>query len=209
MKKYFMLLILAMCLLSCATVSEQKVEQIPPNVQGVCYAPVWHVGDNWEFRTEKDKIWNEKIVQIENSLYFRAFGKELYGFDTTDWKDKVVIKESGRKTKINGRSDSVLKFPIWIGKTWDYRTEIHVLNAFYHRIYKVAELMDNVSVKAGTFKCYRIEVDVNSVIKGKHSRHKQNYYYCPEVRNIVKYESYSEDRSIPNYELISFKLAGQ
>jgi hypothetical protein len=94
-------------------------------------------------------------------------------------------------------------FPMYVGKNWEY--DAYVKRECTGIIYKVhinSEVVSygNVSVKAGVFKAFKINEQVN-VLKSVSSSF---YWYAPEVGSIIKTMPRSRLSFVQDIELISY-----
>ena len=187
MKKILFLVILlgGISLFSCVT--EQKTVQTLDLPGERCDAPIWSEGDMWRFVGSGREQWEERIIRKDNKLeIIQTPKKELHAFGS--------IPIVGLKL-----------FPLRVGKKFEgVQTANNVdgipLNYFYS--IKVVGMMD-VKVEAGSFKCYKIEFKISY----SSSEGVGYYYYSPETKSIVKFETGSHMLyQWKTFELVSFKI---
>jgi hypothetical protein len=139
--------------------------------------------------------------------------------------DYYIIAEEGVKIKYyknlkiienisspGGEDNSYLDryhFPMYVGKQWEYDLSLDQ-NAFKvsgksegSKAHVTCEIIsyDDVTVKAGIFRAYKIYEQVNS----KNKMASSYYWYSPEVGAIIKSVPRSEIRLISDIELISYQ----
>jgi len=177
MKKAMLLALVSLAILNFNCATEK------PYVSGEkCDAPVWHDGDSWKFIRGGNKVWEEKFVgskwsRTPPTAFFLPF---------------VDFKEF---------------FPLWVGKKVEGTQQaqnVEGYNLMWHYSFRVIGIED-LKVQAGTFKAYKIEFKILSSI------HREEgvayYYYAPETKSIVKFETRSGILyQWGNYELSSFNL---
>lgn len=190
-------------------------------------APVWNVGDKWEFNNRG----TIEVLKMEKDGYVVSFSDrtciiESQGFQTiifnknnlqrTHW----VKRDKNKKYTMGLRR--IFDFPYTIGKQWKdaYCTAPLVGQAkgqisldFYEK-FKVLG-WEETSVKAGKFRTLKIEAIRGHEpmpqrwVEGR--EYKGFYWYSPEVKYFVKCE-YDPDSvkefqgEVVNWELTSFQL---
>jgi hypothetical protein len=82
----------------------------------------------------------------------------------------------------------IIKFPLTVGKWWDYEFEADdtTTKKETKRIAKyVVESYDQITVPAGTFWAFKITFTIVGAKFG-HTLKSGDYWYAPEVKNIIK-----------------------
>lgn len=180
MKKALFLAFVSLAILDVSCATEQ------PYVAGEkCYAPVWHDGDSWKFIGGGNQVWEEKFVgstlrQTPQKGFYAIFNVPFIGL------------------KI---------FPLWVGKRVEGAQQARNVEGYdlmYQYSFRVIG-MEDLKIEAGTLAAYKIEFKLSSTI------HREEgiayYYYAPETKSIVKFETKSQILyQWENYELSSFNL---
>lgn len=217
MKKVFFLVWIVFFLpaLLCA---QEKVE-----------APVWNVGDKWEFTREGPM----EVVDIDKNGYVvkflgGIFLKSLTGtaiFDKSTFNILSLLKGDKRKKYLGARR-KILNFPFTIGGKWEHRysrayqaDEKQTFGGFIDHDFLETFLIlgwDTVEVAAGRFKAIKIEYKTRSgsVFLGPVGPESTAWYwYSPDVKYFVKCQhekTYREGADLlgarEDWELISFKV---
>ncbi|MFH1756680.1 MAG: hypothetical protein ABH969_01405 [Pseudomonadota bacterium] len=171
-------------------------------------APVWNVGDKWEFGREGFL----EGVRVDAKGYVANFSAGIFykSAQGTAIFDKstlniLYVLEGDKAKKYRGSHRRILNFPLVIGKKWK--------DSFF-RVYKggwynadclesfIVLGWEDVQVRAGKFKTLKFEYTVQESRKDSFIAHsppresKAWYWYSPEVKYLVKgkYEKeYSED----------------
>jgi len=178
-------------------------------------APVWSVGDKWTWKRVDGATLYSEVVDVKEDLYVLKMGRDpdLYGYDKKTMNVKFLIKEGGRQEKFESAWRNVLDFPMFVEKKWTNNTYSKPargqLPVTYINEFKV-EGVEDVTIPAGTFKCYKIRLKQTNMS----SRHESGwvlYWYSPEVKIWIKREAESTGYWLnslwtPNAELISYKL---
>lgn len=163
---------------------------VPSYVGEKCEAPLFRPGDAWRFVGARGKEWEEKVVEDDGAL-------------------KVVQNE---KREFHGITFSIGEFelqkffPLWVGKEWRGSPLLNTVQGFpltYSLVLRVIDYV-TVQVRAGTFRCYVIELRLSYGL----DRGTGYYYYSPETKGIVKFETRSPFLyQWENYELLSYKVS--
>jgi hypothetical protein len=178
-------------------------------------APIWSIGDKWTWERADGATLNSQVVDVKEDLYILKMGKDpdLYGYDKKTMNVKFLIKEGGRQVKFESSWRNVLDFPMFVGKKWTNNTygkpaqgqlEVTYINEFN------VEGVENVTIPAGTFKCYKIQLKQTNM-SARHKNGWVRYWYSPEVKIWIKREAENTDFWLnstwtPNAELISYTL---
>lgn len=204
MKKWLILVIPLVWILSFNCAGEKKIVQPTYMPQEKCDAPVWNVGDYWKFQHEDDKSWwSHKVIRVENDLYIVENPKDrcTYIYDTKTLQLKIGTDYEAKKTISSSESGIFYDFPLYVGKKWAKKFRGKQVwgmptNIVYLCEFSVGSLED-ITVPAGTFKAFNIEftrkIGTLSVLGYPESilsyPNYLRYYiwYSPEVKNIIKY----------------------
>jgi hypothetical protein len=111
---------------------------------------------------------------------------------------------NGKPTYVSGLQG--LNFPLQVGKQWDQRRDFRLgsgaMVPFHHR-WKV-EGCEEVKVKAGTFRAFRIFYDQENLGPGRLGG-KFTYWWSPEARAIVKWKAHTTGWG-RDWEMVSYGL---
>jgi hypothetical protein len=180
-------------------------------VNSICFAeapvadkPIYNPGDTWVYVKDDGKKVKLEFLRTEDDKYiFLKNGKKEVVMDAD-------LCDTGRKAK--GRFPGpIIKFPLMKGKTWDYTHKFGkqagpdvTKGGPVERtsVYEVTEY-EQVTVPAGTFRAFKIVVTVEMGVIGKGQyRGTHEYWYAPEVKQIVK----SSEYKIGTMKLKKYKL---
>jgi hypothetical protein len=126
------------------------------------------------------------------------------------------IYEAGNATRAKSTGlDSNLDFPLWIGKTWSYETEVRRANspptskgsALRGQVDCAVKAFDKMTVKAGTFTAFRCECDCELLIgEGVYQSGcgVWTIWYAPDVKNVIQTRTASTSTSM---DLIEYKVS--
>lgn len=150
--------------------------------------PVYSPGDYWVFKTDKGNARVEFIAQ-EGDVYKFTWNGKPYDKD----KHLTTISERAK-----GYPGAMVKFPVKVGNYW---AEEYISGAVKGRDIAMrakysVEAFEDVTVPAGTFKAYRIEVQ-RVTGRLQESRGSHTYWYAPSVKFFVKYG----DRELAEYKV--------
>jgi len=174
----------------CSVLSpDSRTGYVPPYVSEKCDAPVFREGDSWKFIGPGGREWEEKIVHDEGRLrVVQSEKKDFYGF-----------------TFSFGELELQKFFPLWVGKGWRGSPMLNTVEGVPVTYSLSLRVMDyaTVRVKAGAFKCYIIELSISYSL----DRGTGYYYYSPETKSIIKFETESLFlHKWENYELSSCRV---
>jgi hypothetical protein len=107
-----------------------------------------------------------------------------------------------------------LRFPLWVGKTWGYETEVRRANLppsstgspLRGQVDCAVKAVDKLTVKAGTFETFRCECDCELlIVEGQYQSGCGTWtiWYAPEVKNVIQTKTASTSSSM---ELIEYKV---
>jgi len=160
-----------------------------PYVSGEkCDAPVWNDGDSWKFigggnQVREEKFVGSKLSQTPPKGFYAIFNVPFIGL------------------KI---------FPLWVGKRVEgaqQAQDTQGYNLMWHYSFRVIGIED-LKIETGTYKVYKIEFRLSLPIARREDG-VGYYYYAPETKSIVKFETKSWMLSKwENYELSSFNVKG-
>jgi len=126
------------------------------------------------------------------------------------------IYEMGNVTRAKStRLQPNLDFPLWIGKTWSYETEVRRVNSpptskaspLRGQIDCSVKAFDKMTVKAGTFGAFRCECDcelLSGVGIYQSGCGAFTIWYAQDVKNVIQTKTPSTSTSM---ELIEYKVS--
>ena len=196
-------------------------------VGGDCEKPDWEVGDEWKYDmtvlgmtgTVTYKVSDVTSINV-NGTNYDVYDMEIKGsggIQHTYYLNnnlalvKTEAPSTGTGSGMTWTYDppkEEFDFPLVVGKTWNstYTQSISgggldPLNVTLIENYTVVKI-ESVTVKAGTFECYRIEShDENEITN-------TTRWYSKEVKNVVK-SSVKISELTTEMELISFTFDGK
>ena len=141
--------------------------------------PSYSAGDYWIY-TDNDKQVKVTFLREEKDRYiFERGGTQVVkDFNLTTVEDKT-----------GGYPGPIIKFPLTVGKWWNYEFEAEAIAGTKQWTGRIAkyevESYEQITVPAGTFWSYKITVTIvaSKFQKFMSSAH---YWYAPEVKNIIK-----------------------
>ncbi len=177
-------------------------------------APVWNVGDKWEFTGNT----STEIIGVEETNYVMKYsdrtGDYLSILEKSTLNRTHTLEGEKRKVYRGGRK-RLLNFPLSVGKKWkdtfSSRARGSTIAADENLYYETYTILgwENIKVKAGEFKAIKLEYKQ----EGKSSRGdswegKAWYWYSPEAKYFVKceYDRSMVWREFRDWELVSFHL---
>jgi hypothetical protein len=150
--------------------------------------PQYTAGDYWVFKTGKGNA-RVEFVKQEGDVYRFTWNGKPYDKD----KHLTTISERAK-----GYPGAMVKFPIKVGNYWaeDYISDVVKGRDVGMRAKYSIEAFEDVTVPAGTFKAFRIEVQR---VTGKRQEPlaSHTYWYAPSVKFFVKYG----DRELTEYKV--------
>jgi hypothetical protein len=122
----------------------------------------------------------------ENKIEFIREEEDHYVFSKngTDLLKNHKLTRIGEKAR-KGYPGAILKFPLKVGKWWEYEFEKHAHGSIKKRIAKyTVESYEEITVPAGKFLAFKISVSIEKIrgnIQGS-----AHYWYSPDVKRIIK-----------------------
>jgi hypothetical protein len=167
-KLFFLLATLFICMLDISYAANPTAER-----------PRYAEGDYWIY-AEDGKDGKITFLREETDRYiFEKGGTQV----VKDFNLTTIEKTTG------GYPGPVIKFPITVGKWWNYEFEADSdtgTKRWTGRIAKYeVESYEQIAVPAGTFWAFKIAVNIVGS-KFQHAVGSANYWYAPEVKNIIK-----------------------
>jgi hypothetical protein len=181
-------------------------------------APVWNIGDSWKFRFEDNSEWKETVEGIEEDIYIvrSTYEASKPCRDKKTLRTVAYLTPKGRKTKSTNGVILYFDFPLYVGKKWD--TTITARPSYLpreHNFLLEYEVMsyENVTVPAGTFKAYKIELKQTNITTniGYEWLSKAYIWYSPEIKFYVKVIYEKTDywvSPVKDFQLVSYNLKG-
>jgi hypothetical protein len=189
-KVWFLLILWFMVILAACAVQHGSTDTNSVPAER-CDLPTWNVGDYWQFLLEDKRWWGVKVTGMEGGLYITESlaTRGVSGYDIRTLQKKMEVGPDGRKRQSLG--GIWFQFPLYVGKRWsrmfdgstDISTTINMLISF-----KVVSL-EEITVPAGTFKTFKIEMEESIPGQGDSAIH--HVWYSPEVKNMVKFKFFT------------------
>lgn len=184
----------------------------------VAERPTYIKGDWWHYqlkdRDEKVKwVFDHQETSSEGDLnVFRSgTNKSLLYVTLGLGIAKKVDVATGKVNDVHeihpGQTIEEVKFPIWVGKKWEYNQPVRDLESggyvTAHIEYEVASY-ETLNVKAGAYEAFKIVRRYETRgVRGNTWRGEEIFWYSPAAKNFIKYEIYGKD----SRELITTKTA--
>lgn len=196
------LLLRTIALLVLASAS-QAFATDPPTAQAPGFLP----GDTFSFcrsgyynRSKRTCYTQVYVGELGGNHTFQSKEEQNPSVEVVMTRDLALISSGPRRVDPH---TYFLEFPMAVGRTWAGTYVDRDTNRT--RTARVVAY-DKITVPAGTFDAYRVEVlnKWNSPLAGGAAR--ESYAYCPVVGLVCSYESVDFDF---RFELISFKRQGE
>lgn len=157
--------------------------------------PGYAAGDYWIYASDDDKEMKITFLREEKDRYiFERRGTQLVkDFNLTTIEDKP-----------GGYPGPIIKFPLTVGKWWDYEFEAEAIAGSKQWTGRIAkyevESYEQITVPAGTFWAFKIAV---TIVGSKHQKFvgSAEYWYAPEVKNIIKSSVKGKIVELKKYEV--------
>jgi hypothetical protein len=185
-------------------------------------APDLKAGDFWQFKVS-DRAGNG-VTQVSgiipNGIYVIRRSNRLEAFQIVG-NDEVILERPGVLYFLIGRArrqtgptretanSQELTFPLFAGKKWQYPYEQQSRGTKHRTVHIHAVGRENIETPAGKFNAFRLEKQISwpiaSALRGtKVETVKAVYFYSPETKSIIKYNSEADDGAQRDIELIKF-----
>jgi hypothetical protein len=155
--------------------------------------PMYSEGDYWVYAGDEKEVKLTFVREEENRYIFEKGGAQVVkDFNLTTIKDKS-----------SGYPGPIIKFPLAVGKWWDYEFQVEdtLTKKEPVRIAKYAvESYEQITVPAGTFWAFKITFTIVGKKFG-HTLKSGDYWYAPEVKNIIKSSSKGELFELKHYKV--------
>lgn len=154
--------------------------------------PTFEEGYKLTFRNPSNgAVWTQKYLGKEGDLLVFE-GSNPGNPKTAKWyytEDMNLVRSKGRKYEIeNDPHNGGFNFPLFVDKKWrHYFTNTVGNNVAQRTVWAEVKAYEQVTVPAGTFWTYRIEV-VNQRA-GVPLPAYETFWYAPEAKSYVKYYS--------------------
>jgi hypothetical protein len=191
MKVAGIIMMLALMVGGCAT---DRSKVILAGTTEKCDAPIWEVGDMWQHANQEGRysemqVMGKETINTEEVYIVRnRAGNSDMGISTKTLALRMDIdKATGRKFKPITTWQWEYDFPLYVGKKWG-RTVTGtsaggLVPMNYFMTYRVRAFED-VTVQAGVFKAFKIEMEQKSMSSGGSVT--QYVWYSPQVKNEVR-----------------------
>ena len=212
-KKYYTCIVLLLSFIFIFFTFGCQITPKPPLLGETVSAsfPKMVVGDSWvikEFSKKGIVTRSRTIIKIKPDDGFIVEAKDDRGRILNEYYNNryqriaLINVEKGSQVKIPKPPERRLEFPLFVGKKWNDEFDGWSRKGLRHFINEyVVDKHEIINTKAGAFKAFKI-IRRASIPK-KSWKGKEEYWYSPEVKRIVK--------SIPDWrygsELLSYKLA--
>jgi len=151
--------------------------------QPVAEKPDWKVGDRWEFRQtttpgDQSTTWSHQITDLlpENRIRVKFGNGTLEQYDAA-----FNFIPDGRAEFIR----ILAQYPLKVGDQWTY-TRKFANPALEEKGTAKVVTYESITVPAGTFDCYRVDIDASFNNKQYSEQRLWQRWYCPKVKWIAK-----------------------
>jgi hypothetical protein len=173
---------------------------VPPSGGEQVQAPRYSETGSWKYRVVHrtySGVWKSNLVNGEFEIAVRNGEPKIFQPNST----KVVeITADPNPLAVLVPTEAVARaqpqyfnFPLWVGKDW------HGSEFWYHKWRGTRSWvtgLETVVTPAGTFSAYRIEREIRIFIGVRNFYRTEVYFYSPQTRSIVKYDSSEEMKDL-------------
>jgi hypothetical protein len=157
--------------------------------QPVAEKPNWKVGDYWEFRQitkkpgvgdEETTTWSRKIEAFlpNDRVQMQFESGKLEQYDSA--LNFIFVREG-----VEDQARILAKYPLKVGTEWNFTRKSGAMQGPENGSAKIVAY-ESITVPAGTFSCYRIDIVADYNYKSYSEHRLWNRWYCPEVKWIAK-----------------------
>lgn len=185
--------------------------QSPPAGAFVAEANAPKIGQSWVWRSTNSatgKTTNSTATAVEATYQGKpAFGVkygssiEVHDPKTFNW----LATMSGTRVTASADPDSqAMNWPLWVGKGWTQSYTLTTVDGTVSRsFYKTVAAFEDVTVAAGTFKAFRIEISPGrNIDPGFHA----TVWYAPSIGWNVKSIDQTSGKAIATSRTITGEL---
>jgi len=155
--------------------------------QPVAEGPVYKVDDYWKFRHtstdttvpgKKRTTWSRKIVEVhQDGLRVIAQDGKLRAYDPAM---NPIQEEYSENSRI------LVRYPLKVGLEWNYNRKFSDSSLTDEKGKAKVVAFESVTVPAGTFDCYRVDVKTEMNYKAYRKINFFSRWYCPRIKWIAK-----------------------
>lgn len=174
--------------------------------------PVFRVGDWWEFdkryMRQRCRKWEVVDADPGGFLVQQCDDHKLYR-DYANHLEVVRVAKGSEDVITFGPALKELVFPLSVGQSWeqDYSGfSADNSNAWTSHTAWSVEAYESVTVAAGTFDAYRIEIFEEWVVEAYSGTLEATAWWSPAVKMFVKHEHGDPGDPYWSYELTAFEL---
>ena len=161
--------------------------------------PTYRVNQKWIYKDANNMEFYRHVIEVGHDYYIIRYKNREIKYD----KNLDVVAVLFPPDAVKRKHDADYHFPLYVGKTWDYDTDIRPRNGKIYTVHVTNEVKSfgEITVAAGQFKAYKIyqQVNVGNVYDTSY------YWYAPDVGAIIK-RTYRSRLAAPwaDSELVSF-----
>lgn len=141
--------------------------------------PTYFEGDYWTLVNKN----NSK--EIKHSFLREEEDKIVCSLNESDRTRDFYFTAKMKRLPV-GYPDPIIDVPLTVGKKWDYQFQKEGGQQDKIRAQYKVEAYESVSVPAGTFHAFKITSISEGTSKKITMTQKDQYWYCPEVKYIIK-----------------------
>lgn len=195
--RVWLIAVAALFLHGCAGMETAQTQPTPGGV--VAERPKLVIGEAWQWTYGTEKFVGEE----GNHLVFQ-YNITRKRYRTMDLNLVKTISRGGRVTQVRDPHSGFLNFPLFVGKRWSHSYDS---NGVPRRISSKVTAYEQVTVRAGTFMAFRIEIEDQR--PDREYPYLKTFWYSPQVKAVVKYEGVNgyTMETISKFELTKYSPA--
>ena len=172
----------------------------PPSGVEQTQAPNYSESSSWKYRVVHrtySGVWKSNLMNGEFEIVVRngepkvfqaSSGKAVEQFPDPNPFAILLPTEAVARDQ-----PQYFNFPLWVGKDWRG-------SEFWDHKWRGTRSwvtgLETVATPAGTFRAYRIERDIRIFVGVRNFYRTEVYFYSPQTRSIVKYDSSEEMKDL-------------
>lgn len=175
-------------------------------------APVFKEGDFWKFKvTSKPESGASPANKLPNGIFILRYAKGAIQVRELVDEKEIVSEQLDIPVLLcfrQGPRAQDLQFPFYLGKEWPYSYKVTITQTAQLKV--VA--LERVATQAGTFQTFKIDKtlqwSIASVRWGTGIKAiRGTYFYSPETKSIVKFDSVGDTGFARSIELLKFETS--
>jgi hypothetical protein len=173
---------------------------VPPSGGEQAQAPSYTEASSWKYRVVHrtySGVWKSNLLNGEVEIVVRNSEPKVFqpgsGKAVEQFPDPNPVAVLLPTEAVARAQPQYFNFPLWVGKDW------HGSEFWYHKWRGTRSWvtgLETVVTPAGTFSAYRIEREIRIFIGVRNFYRTEVYFYSPQTRSIVKYDSSEEMKDL-------------